>query len=51
MPLSSDDTEPADYINDFLDPLTGRMIVDPVIASNGFTYDRCCTATCQAEHN
>jgi len=29
---------------EFEDPITGEVIVDPVVASDGCTYDRCCKA-------
>ncbi len=40
--LASKDNGPACDDDEFLDPVTGDMIVDPVIGSDGCTYDRCC---------
>ncbi len=37
--IDADDADEDD--DEFLDPVTGEVIVDPVIASDGNTYDRC----------
>ena len=41
-PLASNDNGSALDGDEFLDPVTGALIVDPVIGSDGCTYDRCC---------
>ncbi len=33
--------EPVDEDDEFLDPITKEVIVDPVVGSDGITYDRC----------
>ena len=39
---ATNDVEPVDDEDDeFLDPITKEVIVDPVIGSDGITYDRC----------
>ena len=41
-PLASiDNNSIADDDDEFLDPITGDVIVDPVVGSDGCTYDRC----------
>ena len=32
----------ADDSDEFQDPITGEVIIDPVVGSDGCTYDRCC---------
>ena len=49
VPLPSAVTESADGDGEFQDPITGELIIDPVVASDGVTYDRCSYSACAGQ--
>ena len=46
---SYDDDGSGDEDHEFLDPVTRALFIDPVVASDGNTYDRCVAAAFHIE--